>query len=137
MIDDKTREKILMLWRQGESKSSIKRKTNISLPTIRKVIKENDSSRNNSGKSNGLDLRFILNFSRNTPAAWYPGSFQHLEGGVAPWRYKKVLLKFLSPESVEEIDERLIAISGGRPEGRIFRARLSDFNDVEIIEVVA
>ena len=40
MIDRKTREKIIKLWKDGESKTSIKKKTGKSFPTIRKVIRE-------------------------------------------------------------------------------------------------
>ena len=40
MIDRKTRGKIIKLWNEGESKASIKRKTGVSQPTIRKIIKE-------------------------------------------------------------------------------------------------
>jgi len=45
MIDRKTREKIIKLWKDGESKTSIKKKTGVSLPTIRKVIKEAGSEK--------------------------------------------------------------------------------------------
>ena len=40
MIDVKTRDRILELWKNGYSKSAIKRKTDVSLPTIRKIIRD-------------------------------------------------------------------------------------------------
>lgn len=40
MIDRKTRNEIIELWRQRENKASIQRKTGVSQPTIRKIIRE-------------------------------------------------------------------------------------------------
>lgn len=135
MIDDKTREEILMLWSQGESKSNIKRITGVSLPSIRRIIKESKLTEETWGNRGRIHLRFVLNFSRNTPAAWYQGSFQHLEGGVASWKYKEVLLKFLSPKCVKIIEQKLQAISRGRPEGRIFEVHVTDLDGVKVVEI--
>ena len=43
MIDKKTRKKILDLWKKGESKASIQRKTRVSQPTIRKILQATGS----------------------------------------------------------------------------------------------
>jgi hypothetical protein len=40
MIDSKTRKKVIALWRNGENKASIQRKTKVSQPSIRKIIDE-------------------------------------------------------------------------------------------------
>jgi len=40
MIDRKTRGKIIKLWNEGESKASIQKKTGVSQPTIRKIVRE-------------------------------------------------------------------------------------------------
>ena len=40
MIDVETRNRILELWKKGYSKSAIRRETGVSLPTIRKIIRD-------------------------------------------------------------------------------------------------
>jgi uncharacterized coiled-coil protein SlyX len=40
MIDRETQDRIIDLWKEGESKASIHRATNVSLPSIRKIIRE-------------------------------------------------------------------------------------------------
>ena len=40
MIDVETRNRILELWKKGNSKTAIKDETGVSLPTVRKIIKE-------------------------------------------------------------------------------------------------
>jgi len=52
MIDRKTREKIVELWSAGETKASIKSKVKVSLPTIRKILREEGCDNSNEKKIN-------------------------------------------------------------------------------------
>jgi hypothetical protein len=60
MIDRKTREKIIKLKEDGCSNSEIKKKTGVSAPTIRKIIKETSYEKividRSSASSPNLDL---------------------------------------------------------------------------------
>ena len=67
MIDKETREKIIQLWRDGETKAAIRRKTGVSQPTIRKIIKQ--AERASAGVSQHSIRRIIRESERGREGA--------------------------------------------------------------------
>lgn len=50
---------------------------------------------------------FFINLTRHMPAILSENHWDMLERGIAPRKYKKILLKFLKPDVVAHIDRRI------------------------------
>jgi len=55
MIDKQKREKIIQLWRDGETKAAIQRKTGVSQPTIRKIIRKIEDEEKTNDKEPSIE----------------------------------------------------------------------------------
>jgi hypothetical protein len=129
MIDAKTRDKIIKLWMEDESKASIGRKTKVSQPTIRKVIIEAGMDKRSSNEKVEPQPLVLGDFERrlqkveeisNRHERWwgeiptsdkfiinltrgYPYGnntpLECLKNGVPYFDLEQVLLKFLPPKS--------------------------------------
>lgn len=158
-----------MLWKEGESKASIQRKTGVSQPTIRNVLKQAEEDikkgalepdsmsmdvdeleerilrleksveelkpwRKPTNEGCGVDLQFHLNFTQHTPPSWYNDYWKHLQGGIGVWAYRPILLKLLSEECVDTIEDRLT--EHNPLEGKTFKVCISeDLSDFQKVEV--
>ena len=103
MIEVKTRKKIIKLKEEGYSNTEIKKRTGISLPTIRKIIQdhEGNSSINSIDYTYPIDV-FIVNTTRAWPSRGTP-LFQALRNGTAFWRLDAVLGTIFNPNIVQNI----------------------------------
>ena len=133
MIDSKTRKKIITLWRQGESKASIQRKTKVSQPSIRKILIELElEGENPVGKKTRKNAhekpeervqpistvfeddesliyhKFILNFTEVIPRGSQKGNtWQVMAKGISVGEYQGLLGKVFDPQSVAAIATQL------------------------------
>ncbi|MHA2345989.1 MAG: hypothetical protein ACXACP_04675, partial [Candidatus Hodarchaeales archaeon] len=133
MIDSKTRKKVISLWKNGENKASIQRKTKVSQPSIRKIINEIEleegtpiDQRDRKNRPEKPEKRvqristvfeddksliyhkFILNFSKVLPLKRLKGNpLQVLAQGISIRIYRELLGKVFDSQSVAAIDAQL------------------------------
>ena len=148
MIDAKTRKKIIALWRQGESKSSIQKKTKVSQPTIKKIIDTFELGEGSSvrqinkqttpeipetsapftfteieNNNSVIYHQFILNFTKVLPQLRVKGNtLQVLAQGISPANYRAHLSQVFDPQSVAAIDAQLQSYD---LPGHVFEVKIS------------
>jgi predicted transcriptional regulator len=123
MIDPETKERIVKLKKMGHTHRKIKEKTGVSLPTIRKIIREADEHEIYNDDYEDIDDLiqvgeplysydvFVINL---TTVKSYEGLsvYDILRNGVAIWTLEEQLLK-LYPESYAKTIVHGINDNGG------------------------
>jgi len=148
MIDAKTRKKIIALWRKGETKSSIQKKTKVSQPSIKKIIDKFELGEGKSvrqinkqttpkkpeksapftfteieNNNSVIYHQFILNFSKVLPLSRVKGNpLQVLAQGISQTSYRELLAKVFDPQSVAAIDAQLQSYDLS---GHVFEVKIS------------
>ena len=107
MIDKETREKILNLWRENYTKTEIKKKTGVSLPTIRKIIREGGERSSSKVVSDfyPVDI-FVINTTRNWPRKG-ASIIQALRNGYAFWALGDLLGQIFNYNIVQQILQQI------------------------------
>lgn len=139
MIDEETRRRILELWRAGHTKKAIAAAVNVSLPTVRKYIREAKAERTSDNKrlnatapervyvthrsettpipivirdnSFPPGTRFIVNIEINTPYG-NNDPWTCLNNGLPIFDLKRVLGKVMGPVVVRKIMEEVNRLGG-------------------------
>jgi hypothetical protein len=118
MIDEEKRRQILQLWREGHTKKAIALMTSVSVPSVRKYIRESETVRTSDLKQvNTVPItvsddcfppgtRFIVNLELPSPY-WNNDSWTCLNNGVPIFDLKNVLGKVMAPKVVRKIFEEI------------------------------
>ena len=127
MIDRKTRNEIIELWRQRENKASIQRKTGVSQPTIRKIIREAGLDENSYDASSFDDTSnlmqklsraenehrarapkdvFIINLEQNWPYRSNT-TLQCLYNGAPIWEIPRLLKPMYNDHVISRIMQEI------------------------------
>jgi hypothetical protein len=147
MIDPEKKEKILKLKKEGYTNSKIKEKIGVSLPTIRKILKEStqaspsikDEEKSHTQDSqsqntiNQLDFAeniqdspeedeiLIINLSRNYPFGTNTPR-QILRNGAPTWLVHELLGKLYPPDTVKSIIHGFNRIG---PKQKVYQVKIS------------
>jgi hypothetical protein len=106
MIDKETRRRILELWRDGKTKTAIRKETGISAPSIRQIIRESESSAQTYSDywhpmRSGDTL--LLNLTRVWPPGRSRNPWQQLMNGIAIRMLYSILLEIYPQNLAYEI----------------------------------
>ena len=137
MIDEEKRRRILELWRAGHSKKAIAAMVSVSVPSVRKYIREseaertsvlkrmNDTSYEKTFETQSKNIipivvrdnsfppgtRFTVNLEINSPYCDYD-PWTCLNNGVPLFDLKNVLGKIMAPVVVRKILEEIKRLGG-------------------------
>ena len=103
MIDQKTRLRILELWRDGKSKTDIRHETGVSAPSIRRIIRESGEVDPQTSTDYWHPMRsgdtLLLNLTRVWPSGRSRNPWERLMNGVAIRLLYNILLE-IYPENL-------------------------------------
>ena len=123
MIDPETRKKIVEQKNKGYTNNKIKKNTGVSLPTIRKILKESPSSQ---PTIKGTHIRddeeiLIINLTRVWPSRGI-STQQRLRNGVPSWRLSHILRELYPEHIVGQIINQVNENGGA---GKIYQANIT------------
>ena len=123
MIIEELRRRILVLWGAGHSKKAIASMTSVSVPSVRKYIRESEVERTSAlNLANAVPItvrdncfppgtHFIVNLELPAPYCNYD-PWTCLNNGVPFFDLKNVLGKVMTPRVVRKIIEEIKQLGG-------------------------
>jgi hypothetical protein len=118
MIGEEKRRRILELWEAGYTKKAIASMASVSVPSVRKYIRESEAERTSDLKQGNTvpivvrdvsfppGTRFIVNLELPAPY-WNNDPWTCLNNGVPIFDLKNVLGKVIAPDTVRKIIEEI------------------------------
>ncbi len=107
MIDKETRRRILELWRDGKSKTEIRKETGVSAPSIRKIIRESEEEIPQTSSEYWHPMRsgdtLLVNLTRVWPSGRSRNPWDRLMNGIAIRMLYSVLLEIYPQNLAYEI----------------------------------
>jgi len=136
MIDPETRKKIVEYKKNGYTNSKIKEKTGLSLPTIRKILREEMGYAIEGSRTETLHVShivedddiLIVNLTKNHPSRGY-STLQRLRNGVPTWIVSDLLGEIYPDFIVKRIVDGLNKHGGG---GDVYQVNVSRDTNREV-----